>query len=501
MRLTDLHLEQFGTWKDHRLPLRPRGLTVVHGPNGTGKSTLLEFIRSTLFGHDAASLVKTPPGTNVRPGTLWFEIDSERYGLSRRARPDRSHSDRSHSDLDHSDLDWHLASPNSPHPSLATCLGAVDRDLFDGVFCLGLSELQELNALNSDQVANHVFEASLDPTTRGLLSARDQGRADRSPAGLRGQLTNQLQQLRARRSQLARADLAPSAPRFPSLRRDLDRAEHRLHQLTRHRRRLEHARHEADFREQCRGPQRELREIRQALDAGRHAVPFPESGLERLRELDERAHTLRGQLRRVHRHRQQIRAAIPRTGINASDAAALAGFLAQREWFTEVTRQQTLTHEQFTAARLRLEQLKAEHAPGWSDARLAQLPHTPEVEAALVESADRFRRARWRYARLTRLWRSGRARLAELAPTTSPQAPLAPPAEAMASVRRQLDAIPRAALLRARETGLRERLRDLQRWAAVAGPRPNQPGEPLPSWLSLGVSLFFFLAVLLAGWG
>ncbi|MFM8224327.1 MAG: AAA family ATPase, partial [Planctomycetaceae bacterium] len=137
--------------KDHRLPLRPRGLTVVHGPNGTGKSTLLEFIRSTLFGHDAASLVKTPPGTNVRPGTLWFEIDSERYGLSRRARPDRSHSDRSHSDLDHSDLDWHLASPNSPHPSLATCLGAVDRDLFDGVFCLGLSELQELNALNSDQ--------------------------------------------------------------------------------------------------------------------------------------------------------------------------------------------------------------------------------------------------------------------------------------------------------------------------------------------------------------
>ncbi|MFM8222171.1 MAG: hypothetical protein ACKOJF_24935, partial [Planctomycetaceae bacterium] len=125
------------------------------------------------------------------------------------------------------------------------------------------------------------------------------------------------QQLRARRSQLAQSDLAPSAPRFPSLRRDLDRAEHRLHQLTRHRRRLEHARHEADFREQCRGPQRELREIRQALDAGRHAVPFPESGLERLRELDERAHTLRSQLRRVHRHRQQIRAAIPRTGINA----------------------------------------------------------------------------------------------------------------------------------------------------------------------------------------
>ena len=494
MRLTDLHLEQFGTWKDHRLPLRPHGLTVVHGPNGTGKSTLLEFIRSTLFGHDAASLIKAPPGSNVCPGTLWFEVGSQRFGLSRRARPDHSHAD----------LDWHLPTPDAPHPSLATCLGAVDRDLFDGVFCLGLSELQELNALNSDQVANHIFEASLDPATRGLLRARDQGREDRSPTGLRGRLTTQLQQLRAQRSQLplAGSPASSAAPsRFAQLRHDLDLAEQRLQELTHYRRRLEHARHEADFREQCRGPQRELREIRQFLETGRQAVPFPDAGLERLRELDERAHTARAQLRRLRRHQQQIRAAVPRTGLTAIDAAALAGFLAQREWFTEVTRQQTLTHEQFTAARLRLEQLKAEHAPGWSDARLAQLPHTPEIEAALVESADRFRRARWRYARLARLWRSGRARLAELAPTSAPQPLATPPAQAMASVRQQLDAIPRAALLRARETGLRERLRDLQRWASVTGPRPGQPGEPLPSWLSLGISLFFFLAILLAGWG
>jgi len=488
MRLTDLEIEQFGTWKGQKLSLQPRGLTVVHGSNGAGKSTLLQFIRSTLFGHDAASLAKAPAGVNSRVGTLWFEGPGGRLGLSRAPRAGDSPGD----------LSWET--PGSPlsSPSLAECLGSVDRELFDGVFCLGLSELHELAALGGDQVGNHIFEASLDPTIRGLVKARAQSREDRSPVGLRGQIVTELGQVRSRLTQLAPAGERTTDRRFSPLQRELEELERQRHELSRRRARLERGRGEAEFRERCRGPQRELREIREQLASGASPFAFPATGLERLRELDELATTQRRQHRRWLRQLRQVRGAIPRTGLSAIDAAALAGFLAQREWFTEVARQRGLALEQFHAARLRWEQLKGEQAPGWTDASLAQLPRSAEVAAALSESADRLRRARWRHARLRKLWRSGRSRLSELTPVMSQPTLPTPPTEAMATVRSQLDAIPRAALLRVRESGLRERLRDLQRWATSA---THQPGDPLPGWLSVGVSLFFFLAVLLAGWG
>ena len=52
MRIENIHVDGFGVWNDKTLgPLEPQ-LNVFLGPNETGKSTLMAFIRSMLFGFE-----------------------------------------------------------------------------------------------------------------------------------------------------------------------------------------------------------------------------------------------------------------------------------------------------------------------------------------------------------------------------------------------------------------------------------------------------------------
>jgi uncharacterized protein YhaN len=50
MKLTDIHIERFGVWKNLDLALNRSGINVFFGPNEAGKSTLLRFDRGVLYG-------------------------------------------------------------------------------------------------------------------------------------------------------------------------------------------------------------------------------------------------------------------------------------------------------------------------------------------------------------------------------------------------------------------------------------------------------------------
>ena len=50
MKLKELHVEGFGHFRDHVVGPLNSSVTVLHGPNEAGKSTLLAFIRTILFG-------------------------------------------------------------------------------------------------------------------------------------------------------------------------------------------------------------------------------------------------------------------------------------------------------------------------------------------------------------------------------------------------------------------------------------------------------------------
>lgn len=50
MKITSLRIERFGVWEDLNLPKISRGLNVFFGPNEAGKTTLMQFIRTCLYG-------------------------------------------------------------------------------------------------------------------------------------------------------------------------------------------------------------------------------------------------------------------------------------------------------------------------------------------------------------------------------------------------------------------------------------------------------------------
>src|SRR5258706_16256860 len=52
MKIENIHIDGFGVWNEKDLgPLDP-GLNIFYGPNETGKSTLMGFIRSIFFGFE-----------------------------------------------------------------------------------------------------------------------------------------------------------------------------------------------------------------------------------------------------------------------------------------------------------------------------------------------------------------------------------------------------------------------------------------------------------------
>ena len=50
MKITDIKIDGFGVWHDLAIRGLSPELTVFYGPNEAGKSTLMQFIRSVLYG-------------------------------------------------------------------------------------------------------------------------------------------------------------------------------------------------------------------------------------------------------------------------------------------------------------------------------------------------------------------------------------------------------------------------------------------------------------------
>ena len=69
MKITDIHIDGFGVWHDLTLRGLSPELTVFYGPNEAGKSTLMNFLRTVLYGVTPQRRKRyLPPLAGGRPG-------------------------------------------------------------------------------------------------------------------------------------------------------------------------------------------------------------------------------------------------------------------------------------------------------------------------------------------------------------------------------------------------------------------------------------------------
>ncbi|MGD9719790.1 MAG: AAA family ATPase [Pirellulales bacterium] len=152
MKLTGLKIDGFGVWSGLELSDLSAELEVFYGANEAGKTTLMQFVRSMLYGFSGARRARyLPPARPGRSGGLLYAAAGQQhYAIGR-------HTDEAGEAAVVDNGRGGLAQPGSLEP----LLGSVDEATFNNVFCFGLREIQELGTLSDTQAADELYELAL----------------------------------------------------------------------------------------------------------------------------------------------------------------------------------------------------------------------------------------------------------------------------------------------------------------------------------------------------
>ncbi len=209
MRITEIAIDSFGHWKGLRIPNLSDPVTVIHGPNEAGKSTILQLVRAVLYGFSARRHGRfVPPLHEGRVGgTVYVEAPNGRFQVRRWLAKSGRIEDDPQGELSVQSVDG--AQKGKYH--LATLLGGVDEQLFQSVFAVGLTEMQRLGTLSDTEVAQQLF---------GLATGAD-----------RVSIADVLRQLKQERSMLVNGDHASSIAQLLSRAESLTQEQQRSNEV------------------------------------------------------------------------------------------------------------------------------------------------------------------------------------------------------------------------------------------------------------------------------
>ena len=155
MKITDVQVDGFGVWKGLTVESISDEITVFCGYNEAGKTTMMQFIRSMMFGFSPDRLSKyTPPVYGgLAGGSMDIATPTGVFEIQRHVDPNR-HSDPI------GDLAITDAHDGSVHgrAHLNSLMSDIDESIFTNVFAIGLREIQELGALNSTAAAEQLYK-------------------------------------------------------------------------------------------------------------------------------------------------------------------------------------------------------------------------------------------------------------------------------------------------------------------------------------------------------
>ncbi|KGE16503.1 AAA family ATPase [Paenibacillus wynnii] len=163
MKIQRLEISGFGRLRNVEIELGD-GVTVLYGRNEAGKSTMLQFMRSMLFGIPSRSNPheRYEPVTGGLHGGVMTAVDGEggswrihRYnagpsgqGKNEKLTVTLSRQDGTIEELGQTELERNL-------------LGGISRTMFRQLFAVTLDELQQLGALQSEEMSSYLFHAGM----------------------------------------------------------------------------------------------------------------------------------------------------------------------------------------------------------------------------------------------------------------------------------------------------------------------------------------------------
>ena len=163
MRITDVEVDRFGVWDGLKLNDLSDELTVFYGPNEAGKTTLMQFVRSVLYGFtpERRSRYLQSFQTGRVGGSVRVADNHERLAIARHAMGTEDIGTLVVADHVNAKLN---------ERRLGDLLGGVDETTYVNVFACGLREMQELGTLSDTDAATLLYDLTLG-TDRVSLSA------------------------------------------------------------------------------------------------------------------------------------------------------------------------------------------------------------------------------------------------------------------------------------------------------------------------------------------
>ena len=491
MYISGFHLDGFGIYHDQGVQDLPPGLVLFVGDNESGKTTLMEFLRTLLFGFPR----RAPKRNDYEPwrggnhgGRLQVVMhDGRHYTIERAGR--------------HPATITQAGGTTMPAEPALHLLGGLDRDTFKHVFAVGLEELQGLGVLSQEGV-------------RGRLLAAGTGLGSASVPEVMKSLDKELANLLAQRGERQINLLIKKLKEIEARIRELQGQAAAYAEGQRQREQLE-ARVEAN-RQEAEGRRRELGRV-ERLEQARvpwanrnrareqaviveYAQNFPVNGLERLERLQKEmdAHRQNQQQREgeINHLKEQLGRLTPDEAVLACQDAieALAG---ERAHLAAALNDYPAAKSDLDQAQLEFSRKLRELGPAWDELRLGAVDTSVQVRQRVAEFTRQMQAAERRLEAA----RIQERALAEAATEAQEQADAtaqqlqdlpAPPLKDHQELTRQQEAVGRMrAWLHQREV-LAEKFRGREgardeaevRAAALQGQLAARAAA-LPGWLSL----------------
>lgn len=426
MKIRAIHVEGFGVWRQLRVEGFQDGLNVIYGPNEAGKTTLLEFVRSVLYGFTSAWEGYLPPQPPGRAGG-WLEVaapqgtfriqrllgEEQLQEQTKGAAFDPTEGQRSPRDAGADGGDrlgrLRILGPHGvleEESLLASWLDGVDETTYQNIFALGLREIQQLALLSQTEAAGLLYalsagvdRVSLVQVMKELRSARDRLLAPGDQPCLLGDLLARQERLR-RQMHAARQ----AAGQYPHLLAQRDQADQQAQQLQAQL---------ADLQTQSRLIEtavglRDRLHRRGQLDAQLAALPAgkPVSAdmLRQWEDLAQAIHQHQAHLVELRSQEAQLRgelASLGTPGMLGAHAARIRSFVEQLPWLSSLEQRMNALQEEIASLEAKLAERSqqagledadwlGEVSRGWSAWGEARLWDRLREPAAQIR---RFRRA------------------------------------------------------------------------------------------------------------
>ena len=488
MKVTGLVVDGFGVWSQLELPELSGEVTAFYGPNEAGKTTLMQFVRSMLYGFSAERRARyLPPVRGGRSGGSLLAVAGQKhYTISRHAdEPGEAGESALVTDGVQTTHDEH---------SLAPLLGAVDESIFNNVFAFGLREIQELGTLSDTQAADELYNLALGLDRVSLVDVLGELEASRNRLLAKDDRPSLVTQLLGSRERLQGeiAELSQGTTRYLTLNAERDALGVEISRLE-----GEVARLDGQLRDLSLARVLGDRWIRRAAIDRQLATlggfdGLPDAALARLDAIQNRLASRRKRFLKLAARRQAIHEAIERLKINEPLrrlAPRLEALGEQQQWLAALEREvseleaellQLESERQENAQAMGIAPLLAGAAGGLSKRAIAELRATGQnLREASRELAERK-------LKIQGLTEGSSARQRELATALGGNAPdlthaLAEAGELVSQLRKRVQLDQRLDQMSRRETELDEQSQE------------HLEQQVLPAWILVCVGGLFVL--------